>query len=297
METISPTLTGLYNIADHFAGKPSHPRLLIASLSMLEASSFFFPELRNAVWKRTWDCMMSACREKNVQVTVAEAAIHNLIQLCPLMLDALSACAPDVRELLDNAAMSSEMREGTGGFLRMNKRRKERSTVSKYGRNEELSFIVAIWKYESLRAVFTDLIRVITLTENSNQVLCSPTSLENSVTQMVLGEISSVMPMLSLLPASSDPSFSEMHDYTQMMLDLCTTIAHTVDNSDIRAACFQILVSSLDSESPPLVVLPNIVDIALDDNEERQKEVNRILTGLLMNYDLKNVSFTNQIDS
>ena len=106
---------------------------------------------------------MSACREKNVQVTVAEAAIHNLIQLCPLMLDALSACAPDVRELLDNAAMSSEMREGTGGFLRMNKRRKERSTVSKYGRNEELSFIVAIWKYESLRAVFTDLIRVILL--------------------------------------------------------------------------------------------------------------------------------------
>lgn len=169
--------------------------------------------------------------------------------------------------------------------------------MSKYGRNEELSFIVAIWKYESLRAVFTDLIRVITLTENSNQVLCSPTSLENSVTQMVLGEISSVMPMLSLLPASSDPSFSEMHDYTQMMLDLCTTIAHTVDNSDIRAACFQILVSSLDSESPPLVVLPNIVDIALDDNEERQKEVNRILTGLLMNYELKNVSFTNQIDS
>lgn len=136
METIVPTLTGLYNLAEHYSGKLSHPRLLIASLSMLEASSFFFPELRNAVWKRTWDCMMGACREKSMQVNVAEAAIRNLIHLCPLMLDALSACAPDVRELLDNTAMSAEVREGTGGFLRMNKRRKERSTVSKYGKNE-----------------------------------------------------------------------------------------------------------------------------------------------------------------
>lgn len=147
---------------------------------------------------------------------------------------------------------------------------------------------VAIWKYESLRSVFTDLIRVIALTENSNRVLSSPASLENSVTQMVLGEISSVMPLLSLLPTSSNNS-SELYNYTQLMLGLCTTISHTVDSPEIRAACFQILVSSLDSESPPLIVLPNIVDIALSDSEERQKEVNRILTGLLMNYELKNV--------
>ena len=57
----------------------------------------------------------------------------------------------------------------------------------------------------------------------------------------------------------------------------------------MRRACFQILVSGLDGESPPLVLLDRLVELALAEGAERQKEVNRILTGLLMNYKLSNV--------
>ena len=135
MEYITPTLTKLYTMADYYTGRASHPRLIVACLSMLESCSFFFPELRSDVWKRTWDCMMLGCREKAVQTSVTEAAIASLLLLCPLMLDALPACAPDVHELLDNAALSAEMKETmAGGLIRLSKRRKERSAATKYGR-------------------------------------------------------------------------------------------------------------------------------------------------------------------
>lgn len=110
MEYITPTLTKLYTMADTFTSRASHPRLIVASLSMLECCSFFFPELRSDVWRRTWDCMMLGCREKAVQTGITQAAIASLTLLCPLMLDALPACAPDVHELLDNAALAQRRR-------------------------------------------------------------------------------------------------------------------------------------------------------------------------------------------
>ena len=75
MEYITPTLTKLYTMADTFTSRASHPRLIVASLSMLECCSFFFPELRSDVWRRTWDCMMLGCREKAVQTGITQAAI------------------------------------------------------------------------------------------------------------------------------------------------------------------------------------------------------------------------------
>lgn len=135
MEYITPTLTKLYTMADTFTSRASHPRLIVASLSMLECCSFFFPELRSDVWRRTWDCMMLGCREKAVQTGITQAAIASLTLLCPLMLDALPACAPDVHELLDNAALGAEAKETlAGGLMRLSKRRKERSAAGKYGR-------------------------------------------------------------------------------------------------------------------------------------------------------------------
>ena len=39
-----------------------------------------------------------------------------------------------------------------------------------------------------------------------------------------------------------------------------------------------------------MVVLPCLVKIAIADGEERQREVNQLLTGLLMNFKLENVA-------
>ena len=154
----------------------------------------------------------------------------------------------------------------------------------------------AIWRYDNLRKGFVELIEKIVETESANRVLATPELLENSVTQAVLNEISTMMPLLALTTcAQSDGGKSDVQNYTQLMLELCTTIAHTANSPEMHSACFQILVSGLDGESPPLILLDKLVDLALAEGEERQKEVNRILTGLLMNYKLSNVGVAAQM--
>lgn len=153
MEEITPTLLILYKLAEQFTTKPAYHRLTIACLSLSEACSFFLPELRQTVWKRAWDCLMMVSQEKVVQVEVAEAAMKSLTLMCPLMLEALSACGVHVKELMKNPAMSAAVLENASNYLsRLGKRRKERNAISKYGREGCISliFVLLLFYYYSI---------------------------------------------------------------------------------------------------------------------------------------------------
>lgn len=64
MESILPALTQLHDFAESITRKPASPKLTVACVQLLETASFFFPEQRSASWKRIWECMLLACREK-----------------------------------------------------------------------------------------------------------------------------------------------------------------------------------------------------------------------------------------
>lgn len=121
--------------------------------------------------------------------------------------------------------------------------------------------------------------------ESQNTSLSKPSVLESSVTQLILGEISAIMPLLSDIPPMSEevPS-SDMYSYVEMMMNVLSMVAETVNNGEIRGACFHILVSGLESGSPPLLVLPKLVDMAVMAGAEKEKEVTQILMGLLLDY-------------
>ena len=134
MDTVTPTFLSLYKLAEQFITKPAYHRLTMASLSLSEACSFFFPELRSAVWKRVWECLMVASQEKMVQVDIAETALNSLQLMCSQMVDVLTACGLYVKELLQKPATSEGMLEYSSNYLtRLGKRRKEHRTSSKYG--------------------------------------------------------------------------------------------------------------------------------------------------------------------
>ena len=134
MESILPALTQLHDFAESITRKPASPKLTVACVQLLETASFFFPEQRSASWKRIWECMLLACREKAPHPDVSVACLKSLALLCPLMLESFPQCGPDIRELLSSAVISEELKE-SGGVLvsRLNKRRKEHSGTSKYG--------------------------------------------------------------------------------------------------------------------------------------------------------------------
>ena len=134
MESILPVLTQLHDFAESITRKPASPKLTVACVQLLETTSFFFPEQRSASWKRIWECMLLACREKASHPDVSVACLKSLALLCPLMLESFPQCGPDIRELLSSAVISEELKE-SGGVLvsRLTKRRKEHSGTSKYG--------------------------------------------------------------------------------------------------------------------------------------------------------------------
>ena len=134
MDTITPTLLSLYKMAEQFTTKSAYHSLTMAAISLSEACSFFFPELRSVVWKRIWDCLMVASQEKVVQVNIAETALHSLQLMCSQMVDAIAVCSSHVKELLQKPATSEGLLEYSSNHLtRLGKRRKERRVASKYG--------------------------------------------------------------------------------------------------------------------------------------------------------------------
>lgn len=134
---------------------------------------------------------------------------------------------------------------------------------------------------------FVELITVVVQTEVMSSA-AEPTANPESVTQLVLGMVDAALPVL--VAASSGEEMPEsVTQYTQLVLALIEGLTDAMDSSEIRAALFQILTTALAGETPCVAILPCLVKIALANGEERQCEVNQLLTGLLMNFKLARV--------
>ena len=129
-------------------------------------------------------------------------------------------------------------------------------------------------------AGFVELMSVIVQTEMASLTLDPSTE---TTTQLILSEI-------VLVAAASQEHASEVGQYTHLILSLIERIMDSVDNKEIHVNTLQILTSALGGDTPCVVVLPCLVKIAIADGEERQREVNQLLTGLLMNFKLENVA-------
>lgn len=284
METLSPDLFKLHSLADTLLSKPTNPKLTVACFSILQACSFFFPEYSPSIWTQIWKSTIAACREKSLQVYVAVEGFHVLSVLCSSTIEILNTCFGDLQDLISNTELSNELKETSMGLLRRARRTKQ--TVLKYGMYCIAKSTIAIWRYDEIRKAFIEFIKAVAQTEAKKEILSSSSSFENSTTKMVLNAVTVAMPSLSVATLNSP---TEIKLYCRMIVELCTSIANVVDNKDIRGITYQIMVSGLGSESPPVVVLPCIVNLSIIEGDERVKEVNRLLTGLLMNYKLVNV--------
>ena len=136
-------------------------------------------------------------------------------------------------------------------------------------------------------AAFVELTTVVVQTEVMSSA-AEPTANPESTTQLVLGMVDAALPVL-VAASSGDALPESVMQYTQLMLSLIEGLTSAVDSSEIRAALFQILTTALAGATPCVAILPCLVKIALVDGEERQREVNQLLTGLLMNFKLERV--------
>ena len=134
-------------------------------------------------------------------------------------------------------------------------------------------------------AGFVELMSVIVQTEMASLTLDPSTE---TTTQLILSEIERAIPVL--VAAASQEHTSEVGQYTHLILSLIERIMDSVDNKEIHVNTLQILTSALGGDTPCVVVRPCLVKIAIADGEERQREVNQLLTGLLMNFKLENVA-------
>lgn len=158
----------------------------------------------------------------------------------------------------------------------------------------EDGFDVAIWKYPKLFDAFITLIVTIAQTEVAKNLFDVHSQYQSTSTQAVLNKIGSQLRFLSEHSSDAGTAVgddsSEVVEYEKAVLTLCSQLIHCVDHPEVHNGIYQIVVSGLADKTPSLVVLPCLVDIALVDGVERQNDVNGILTGLLMNVDLHNVS-------
>ena len=138
-------------------------------------------------------------------------------------------------------------------------------------------------------AGFVELMRVIVQTEMASLTL-DPSA--ETTTQLLLSEIERAIPVL--VSAASQEHASEASQYTHLILSLIEGIMSSADSKEIRVSTFQILTSALGGDAPCVVILPCLVKIAIADGQERQREVNQLLTGLLMNFKLENVGMAPQ---
>lgn len=144
---------------------------------------------------------------------------------------------------------------------------------------------LAIWRYEEIVQAVIQFVKAVAETE-SKTVFNS--ALDTSITKRILNSISSFIPSLTTINSKVSIT-SEVQAFCKMIIDICIGIVNVVDHPDIRAMAYQIMVSGLGSEYPPMIVLPCIVDLSIIEGNDRVKEVHRVLTGLLMNYKLANV--------
>ena len=121
--------------------------------------------------------------------------------------------------------------------------------------------------------------------EMNSSFLTTENNQESSYTKQILDFIA---PTIQLLSTSTE-SHAEIKSYSQFLVVVCTGLSTVVDNADIRDHLYHILMNGLGSESPALMILPCLIDLSIIDGEERMKEVNRLLTGLFMNFKLVNV--------
>ena len=143
-------------------------------------------------------------------------------------------------------------------------------------------------------AAFVELTTVVVQTEVMSAA-AEPTANPESTTQLVLGMVDAALPVL-VAASSGDALPESVMQYTQLMLSLIEGLTSAVDSSEIRAALFQILTTALAGATPCVAILPCLVKIALVDGEERQREVNQLLTGLLMNFKLERVGGRGQAE-
>ena len=141
-----------------------------------------------------------------------------------------------------------------------------------------------------MRNAFTKLIYTIVQVEDQNGLLSDTTSLENSITQLILSEIHTIIPLCSAIPpVSSETPAGDIHNYIEMIMEIVFFIANASNEEKIKDMCFHLLVSGFESGSPPLLLLPKLVEMAVISGEEKEKEITQILMGLLLDYKQTNV--------
>lgn len=291
MELIQPPLMSLFELAKHYTGRSAQQSLLIACFSLLEDVCFYFPNENAWVWSCVWRRMLISCQERSLQVSVATAAMQTLANLLPSMLEEMLKCAEDLYGLLDSA----HIREGKSTRPRYHRNRNEAMNYeSRYCRRREMGSDKAIWKHSELFDAFTRLVVTLAQTENNNRSGDAHMAYKMSLTHALINKIGSFLRNLEGQPTSSGElpgldASSDIKQYETAVLSLCSKLVHDVNCEYVRNGIYQILVEGLGGKTPMLVVLPCLVDLALEDGKERQNDVNNILTGLLMKIDIHNV--------
>ena len=141
-----------------------------------------------------------------------------------------------------------------------------------------------------MRSAFTKLIYTIVQLEDQHGLLSEAVSLENSITQLILSEIHTIIPLFSAIPpVSSETPTWDIHRYVEMIMEIVFSITDASNEEKIKDMCFHLLVSGFESGSPPFLILPKLVDMAVMAGEEKGREVTRILMGLLLDYKQTNV--------
>lgn len=141
-----------------------------------------------------------------------------------------------------------------------------------------------------MRSAFTRLICSIVEVEDQSGLLSETASFENSITQLILSEIHTIIPLFSAIPpVSPEIPAGDIHHYVEMIMETVFFITNASHDEKIKDMCFHLLVSGFESRSPPLVILPKLVEMVVMAGEEKEKEVAKILMGLLLDYKQSNV--------
>ena len=147
---------------------------------------------------------------------------------------------------------------------------------------------LAIWRYKEIIEALIQFVKAVAESETTRGVFNTRESLNGSVTKQIVNYIASILPALTMAVTEASLA-ADTRLYCKWIIDLSTSIVNIVDNWEIRDNVYQIMVNGLGGEYPSMIVLPCIVKLSLIEGDDRVKEVNSLLTSLLMNYRLANV--------